>query len=59
MRSNITCIDKIFTVPKDKLVYTYTCIGEERALRTDTDINDTVKISPIPICGICIGASLM
>ena len=32
---------------------------KERALRTDTDSNDTVKISPIPICGICIGASLL
>ena len=32
---------------------------KERALRTDTDSNDTVKISPIPICGICIGASLV
>ena len=31
---------------------------KERALRTDTDSNDTVKISPIPICGICISASL-
>ena len=45
-------------LPKDKIVYTYTCIGEERALRTDSDINDTIKISSILICGICIGASL-